>query len=53
MTVDILTIYDIIVLVAVSLLGWLFAKSKKTVSRVEGGIMVAIYIVYFVYILLR
>ncbi|MBQ9080777.1 MAG: calcium/sodium antiporter [Clostridia bacterium] len=53
MTVDILTICDIIVLVAVSIVGWLFAKSKQIVSRLEGGIMLLMYVVYFVYILLR
>lgn len=53
MDVNIQTIYDILFLVAVSLLGWGFAKSKQTVSRTEGGIMLAIYVAYFVYILLR
>lgn len=53
MTVDVLTIYDIIVLVGVSIVGWFFCKSKKKVSRLEGGIMIAMYIAYFVYILLR
>lgn len=53
MTVDVLTVYDILVLVGVSVVGWFFCKSKKKVSRVEGGIMLAMYVAYFVYILLR
>ena len=53
MTVNVLTIYDIIVLIGVSAVVWLFCKSKKQVSRLEGGIMLAMYAAYFVYILLR
>lgn len=53
MTVDVLTIYDIIVLVGISVISWFFCKSKKMVSRLEGGIMLAMYAAYFVYILLR
>jgi len=53
MTVDVLTIYDILILVGVSVVCWFFCKSKKKVSRLEGGIMLAMYVVYFVYILLR
>lgn len=53
MTVDVHTIYDILVLIGVSVVSWFFCKSKKKVSRVEGGIMLAMYVAYFVYILLR
>lgn len=53
MTVDMHTIYDILVLIGVSVVSWFFCKSKKKVSRVEGGIMLAMYVAYFVYILLR
>ena len=53
MTVDILSIYDIIVLIGISILGWIFAKTKHKVSRGEGAIMLGMYVVYFVYILLR
>ena len=53
MTVDIASIYDIIVLIGISVVGWIFAKTKKTVSRIEGAVMLGIYAIYFVYILLR
>ena len=53
MTVDVLTIYDVLVMVGISIVCWIFCKSKKKVSRLEGGIMLAMYIAYFVYILLR
>ncbi|MBQ8404611.1 MAG: calcium/sodium antiporter [Clostridia bacterium] len=53
MTVDVLSIYDTIVLVAVSILGLVFAKTQKKFSRAEGAVMLAIYVAYFVYILLR
>ncbi len=53
MAVDFQTICDIIVLIAISVLCWFFAKTKQAVSRTEGGIMLLIYIAYFVYILLR
>lgn len=53
MSVDIQTILDIFVLIAISVMSWGFAKSKQTVSRIEGAIMLASYLVYFVYILLR
>lgn len=53
MTVDIASIYDMIVLIGISVVGWIFAKTKKTVSRIEGAVMLGIYAIYFVYILLR
>ena len=53
MTVDVLAVYDVLVLIGVSVIGWWFCKSKKLVSRLEGGIMLAMYVAYFVYILLR
>ena len=46
-------IYDIIVLFAVSFLVWIFAWTKKEINRLEGILMVLIYIGYTVYICLR
>ena len=53
MTVDILSIVDIIVLLAVSVLSLIFAKTQNRFSRWEGASMLGIYVIYFVYILLR
>ncbi len=44
---------DIAVLLVCTLVVWLFAATKKTVGRVEGGIMLVIYIAYFIYIFIR
>ncbi len=53
MTVDIFSIYDIIVLIGISIAAWIFAKTKNKVSRAEGAILLGMYVAYFVYILLR
>jgi cation:H+ antiporter len=53
MTVDMLAIYDTVVLLAISALTLVFAKTNKRFSRSEGAVLLAIYVIYFVYILLR
>lgn len=53
MTVDMLAIYDTIVLLFVSVLALIFARTNKRFSRSEGAVMIAIYVIYFVYALLR
>lgn len=53
MTVDMLAIYDTFVLLFVSVLTLIFAKTNKRFSRAEGAVMLAIYAIYFVYVLLR
>ena len=53
MTVDILSVYDTLVLLFVSVLTLVFAKTSKRFSRAEGAVMIAIYAIYFVYVLLR
>lgn len=44
---------DICVLVAFSLLIWLFAWTKKRIDRGEGLVMVVLYVIYVVYAALR
>lgn len=44
---------DIMILVGFSLLVWAFAASRKKIERKEGLAMVALYLVYAVYIILR
>ena len=53
MTIDIFSIYDTIVLLAISVLTLIFANTQKRFSRWEGATMLGIYVVYFIYILLR
>ena len=53
MTVDVLAIYDTLVLLFVSVLSLIFAKTNKRFSRPEGAVMLAIYAIYFIYVLLR
>ena len=53
MTVDVLAIYDTVVLLTISALALVFAKTNKRFSRSEGAVLLAIYVIYFVYILLR
>lgn len=40
-------------LVLVSIIGFVFCKTRKTLCRIEGCIMVAIYIGYMAYVLMR
>lgn len=46
-------IIDIVVLIGFSALVWLMAWPKKKLNRVHGGIMVAAYAAYVVYICMR
>lgn len=46
-------IIDIVVLLVFTLLVWLFGATKKSIARVEGLIMVLLYVAYAVYICIR
>ncbi len=46
-------IVDILTLLVVSALVWLFCTTRKAINRFEGLIMVAIYAAYMVYIIVR
>lgn len=46
-------VIDVIILVVFSVVVWIFAATKKKISRKEGIAMVAMYLVYAVYIILR
>lgn len=47
------SVYDLIVLLAISGICWLFCRTKYTVNRLEGASMVAIYAAYMAYIIVR
>ena len=51
--IDMLSIYDTAVLLVVSVLVYLAAAPAKKISRPVGGAMLAAYLVYAVYIILR
>ena len=53
MTVGINTLFDIVILIAVSIVVWLFARTKQKISRPEGAALILMYIAYFVYIIIR
>ena len=44
---------DLVMALAVTLLGFCFVCTGKRVNRIEGGIMVALYIAYTVYAIIR
>ena len=46
-------IIDIVILVAMSLLVWVFGWTKQKIDKKEGIIMLLIYVVYLVYICVR
>ena len=46
-------VIDIIVLIAVTLIIWFFAWTKNEINRKEGVAMLALYVIYMVYIIVR
>ena len=46
-------VIDIIVLIAITLIIWFFAWSKNEINRKEGVAMLALYVIYMVYIIVR
>lgn len=44
---------DIIILLVFTLLVWIFATTKKKLDKLEGFLMVLMYIAYFAYIIIR
>lgn len=51
--VNLFTVYDTIFLTITSIIVYLFAVQKKELSRKEGLMMIPLYIIFFIYILLR
>lgn len=46
-------IIDILVLIIFSIVVWTFARSERKISRQEGVVMVAMYLIYGAYIIMR
>lgn len=52
-TVAVFSVYDMVLLLFVSVIGWLWCRTRYEVSRLEGITMIALYAGYMVYIILR
>jgi len=52
-TNSIFTLYDMIILLAVTILAYIFALTRKTVSKLEGTTFLLLYIAYMAYIIVR
>lgn len=52
-TIEAAAIYDMIILIAMSIFAYFCAKTKKTLSKGEGIVFLLLYAVYFVYIYTR
>ena len=46
-------IIDVIILIGISAVAWIFAWTGKEISRIEGAVMVAVYAAYMGYICVR
>lgn len=53
MTVDNAAVYDLAILIVVSIITWIFAATGKKISRWQGGALIGMYAIYFAYILIR
>ena len=51
--VNMASVYDMIILIVVSIIGFVFALSSKKINRFEGIIMVLIYVADVVFAILR
>ena len=52
-TVEVVAIYDMIILIAMSIFAYWCARTKKTLSKGEGVVFLILYAIYFVYIYTR
>ena len=52
LTLGNITTIDLLMLLGISLLVWLFARTSYTLSRWEGAVMIAIYVCYMVYLII-
>lgn len=51
--VNVASVYDLTILLFVSILTWLFAIEKKSVNRLEGLLMVAVYVGILIFAIIR
>lgn len=53
LSLDMESLYDMIIMLAACIMVYLFAVTKKKITRVEGGIMTAAYIAYTAFAIIR
>ena len=51
--VNVASVYDMMILIFVSILTLVFSVSSKKIGRMEGGIMVAVYVADVIFAVLR
>ncbi len=51
--VNVASVYDLVILLFVSILTWFFAIEKKSVNRLEGLLMVAVYVGILIFAIIR
>lgn len=52
-TVHSIVFYDMLVMIATTILTYLLSVTKRNISRAEGAVLFILYIVYLVYIIMR
>ena len=52
-TVGMETVFDLLLMTAMSMVVYIFGWSKQKINRIEGAVMVAMYVAYSVYICIR
>ena len=51
--VSLVSIYDIVLLIGISIYSYILAFTGRKITRIEGASLLLIYVVYMVYILMR
>ncbi len=46
-------VLDLFIMIGTFLIAWVFAVTRKTISRMEGSVLLFLYAVYLVYIIIR
>lgn len=52
-TVNVASLYDMIILIVISVLTYIFSLSSKRITRIEGVVMISIYVLYVVFAIVR
>ena len=53
MNINSQSLTDLLILIGVSVLGYIFCATKKQVGRIEGAVLIAIYAAYLAYAIIR
>jgi len=44
---------DMLVMLLISLISFIFASTKKTINKAEGGVLIALYVLYMIFVIIR